>query len=361
RQPIWEPYNLASFLSGKSAQQTSSGFLEQSKSFKSKVVNYIRANYFIPDARKFWIKPSVKYLKKYLLEHKIDTVITSGPPHSLHLIGQALKKQLNIKWIADFRDPWTQIDYFHKLPFGKRALQKHHKLEKEVVKYADNILVVSSTMKDFYTPFNKNIFVVSNGFDSPTKKQEIALDTAFTITHIGLLNADRNAPIFWQALRELIDENTDFKNAVRVKLIGKVSAEVSQSVLKYNLTHHVAFIEYVSHDKVAAFQQSAQVLFLPVNNVPSAKGIVTGKIFEYLQAKRPVLAIGPVDGDLAQIITKTNAGKIVGFGDKQGLKSILFTYFEAYKNGKLVSETEHLEAYHVKTITKKIAELIQKV
>ncbi|NQW35815.1 MAG: glycosyltransferase family 4 protein [Flavobacteriales bacterium] len=361
RQPIWEPYNMASFLSGKSAKQTSSGFLEQSNSIKSKLVNYIRANYFIPDARKFWIKPSVKYLKKYLQENNIDTIITSGPPHSLHLIGLALKTQLNLKWIADFRDPWTQIDYFHKLPFSKWALQKQHRLEQKVVQNADSILVVSSTMKDFYGTFNKNVSVITNGFDSVTEKHDVILDAAFTITHIGLLNADRNHAIFWQVLRELIDENTAFKESVRVKLIGKVSVEVTQSVATYNLESYVDFIDYVSHDKVAKLQQSAQVLFLPVNNVPSAKGIITGKIFEYLLAKRPILAIAPVNGDLAKIITKTNAGKLVGFEDKKKLKSVLVTYFEAYQKGALVSDVKGLEDYHAKNITKKIAELIQKV
>lgn len=359
RRPIWEPYNLASMFSGENAKQTSSGFLEKPKSFKSRAINYIRANYFIPDARKYWIKPSVKYLKKYLQQHNIDTIITSGPPHSLHLIGLKLKAELNIKWIADFRDPWTQIDYFHKLPFNEKALRKHHNLEQKVARNADSILVVSATMQKFYGLFNSNVKVVSNGFDAEINSaKDIVLDKKFTLTHVGLLNADRNPSILWQALSELIAENSAFKKYVSVKLIGKVSDEVVQSIASFNLNSYVDFVAYVPHNEVADLQRKAQVLLIPVNNVPSAKGIVTGKIFEYLVAQRPILAIAPLDGDLAEIIEKTQSGKVIDFEDKQGLKSSLKNYFEAYQNNNLVSKAVSLEDYQAKNITKKIAELV---
>ena len=132
-------------------------------------MQHIRANYFIPDARKYWIKPSVKYLQKYLSENKIDAIITTGPPHSLHLIGLELKKKTKVKWIADFRDPWTEIDYFHQLPLTKRAIKRHHKFEKEVLANADGSIVIGKTMKDNYKEFSKNIYVVTNGYDSDNK------------------------------------------------------------------------------------------------------------------------------------------------------------------------------------------------
>lgn len=359
RHAIWEPYQLASFFSGKNMKETSSGFLDQSKSVKTTIVNYIRANYFIPDARKYWIKPSVKFLKTYLLEHNIDTIITSGPPHSLHLIGLKLQEVLKVKWIADFRDPWTQIDYFHNLPFTKKALQKHIDLERQVAQKADSVLVVGKTMCDYYSAFNKQVYVISNGFETIENQIEIDLDTKFSLTHIGLLNADRNSEMFWKVIRELMDDNPEFKEAILVRLIGKIADEVNQSIDKYQLNSVVKFINYLPHSDVLNYQKVSQVLLLLVNRVPNAKGIITGKIFEYLLAKRPILAIGPLDGDLAEVLNKTKAGVIVDFDDKKRLKESLLTYFEAFKNHSLVSKSQHINDYHAKTICGKLADIIK--
>ena len=202
KNPIWEPNNLFSVFKKKGAK-TSAGFLDPNPSFFGKVMQYVRANYFIPDARKFWIKPSVKKLKKYLEENKIDAIITTGPPHTLHLIGLQLKRELGVKWIADFRDPWTDIDYFHQLTLTQKARAKHHQLEQEVLINADVTLVVGETMKKNYEKFSNNIHVITNRYDSEEQKEvEVKLDEKFSITHIGLMNADRNPKIVWEALSE---------------------------------------------------------------------------------------------------------------------------------------------------------------
>jgi len=359
RQPIWEPYRMASFFSGKNSKETSAGFLEQSPSLKGKILNYIRANYFIPDARKYWVKPSVKFLKKYLKENRIETVITTGPPHSLHLIGLKLQAELKIKWIADFRDPWTQIDYFHKLPFSKKSTQKHFNLEKLVANNADAILVVGKTMQDYYTAFNKKVYVISNGFDVVKTSKKTVLDKKFSLTHIGLLNADRNAPIFWEVVSELMQEHADFKSDIFIKLVGTISPEVRQSITKNKLETIVEYVDYLPHNKVIAYQQKTQVLLLFVNDVPSAKAILTGKIFEYLQAKRPILAIGPTDGDLAAVLQTTEAGIMIDFDDKDNLKKALLENYKLYKSNKLEVNSKHIEDYHVKNICAKLATIIK--
>ena len=161
KQAIKEPNNLFSFF-GKSSKKTSAGFLNPNPTLFEKILQYIRANFFIPDARKFWIKPSVQFLTEYLSKNKIDVVITTGPPHSLHIIGLQLKQKLGIKWVADFRDPWTDIDYFHQLPLSRKTMQKHHQLEEEVVSTADCVLVVGKTMREKYLKFNQNIEVITN-------------------------------------------------------------------------------------------------------------------------------------------------------------------------------------------------------
>lgn len=357
KQPIWEPNNILSFFKKNNAQQ-SAGFLNPNPTFFGKIMQYIRANYFIPDARKFWIQPSVKYLKKYLSEHKIDAIITSGPPHSLHLIGLELKKELNIKWISDFRDPWTEIDYFEQLPLTKKSIQLHQKLEQEVIENSDAVLVIGKTMKENFDKFSKNIYVVTNGFDNDSTATLTELDKKFTITHVGLMNADRNPILFWKAILEICKENADFATDYQVQFVGKIALEVRNSLEEYQIKN-ILDIGYVSHQEVTMYQQKTQVLLLSVNNVKSAKGIITGKIFEYLQAKRPILAIGPINGDLAEILQETNSGKIVDFNDVENLKKEILQMYSSFRSGKLESNSTNIEQYHRRNLTQKLAEIIK--
>ncbi len=359
RQPIWEPNNLLSFLGKK--KNESAGFLNPNPTFFGKILQYIRANYFIPDARKFWVVPSVKFLKRYLSENKIDAIITTGPPHSMHLIGLKLKQQLGIKWMADFRDPWTEIDYFHQLPLSKKAIKKHHYLEQEVLKNADKVLVVGNTMYESYANFSNNVVTVTNGFDGEITTTETELDSKFTITHIGLMNADRNPKMLWDVLADICIENEEFVKDFKLKLIGKVDESVLRAISEKNLKNNIQLISYVSHKEVVNYQKKSQVLLLIVNNVPSAKGIITGKIFEYLMAKRPILAIAPKNGDLAEILKNTNAGIVVDFNEKNELKRAILDLYSKYKLKDLVIESNNIEQFHRKELTKKVSELLNEM
>lgn len=359
KQPIFEPNNLLSFFGKKKTE--SAGFLNPNPSFFEKILQYIRANYFIPDARKFWIKPSVNYLKEYISKNNIDAIITTGPPHSMHLIGLKLKQQLGINWIADFRDPWTEIDYFHQLPLSKKAINKHHFLEQEVLLNADKVLVVGKTMNKNYAKFSNNVVTITNGFDGDIITSETKLDSKFTITHIGLMNADRNPKMLWDVLTKIISENKDFSKDFMLKLIGKVDASVVEEISARKLQDNVELIDYVTHKDVVEFQKKSQVLLLLLNNVPSAKGIITGKIFEYLMVNRPILAIAPKDGDLAEILNETNAGKVVDFEDNTTLKNTIFELYSKYKHGNLSVNSKNIEQFHRRELTKKVAEILKEL
>ncbi len=358
KNPILEPNDLLSIFKKKETK-TSAGFLNPNPSFFGKFLQYVRANYFIPDARKFWIKPSVKAIKKYVSENEIDAIITTGPPHSLHLIGLQLKKKLNLKWIADFRDPWTDIDYFHQLPLTENSKRKHQKLEQDVLKHADVSLVVGKTMKENYDVFSENVNVITNGFDTELNTNPIIeLDQKFSITHIGLMNADRNPKLLWEVLSELSKEISGFSDDLEIKLIGSIADDVATD-LEHNQFKNITKINYVPHSEVKIYQQKSQVLLLAINKVPSAKGIITGKIFEYLQAKRPILAIGPEDGDLAEIISKTNSGAIVDFNNKSKLKEVVVNLYQQYKQQTLMVNSTDIEQYHRKELTKELANIIK--
>ena len=359
KQKIFESNSLLSIF-GSTSKKESAGFLNPNPTFFGKIIQYIRANYFIPDARKFWIQPSVNFLSNYLENNHIDAIITTGPPHSMHIIGLELKKKLGIKWISDFRDPWTEIDYFQQLPLTKKATKKHHDLEQEVLRKSDMVVVVGETMKEKFLKHTKRIEVLTNGFDSNENSLTQELDQKFSITHVGLMNSDRNPTILWKVLNEISNTNPNFKNDLRIKLIGKLDDAVIQDLKVFD-HNTIETIPYLDHKNVSNYQASSQVLLLSINEVPSAKGIITGKIFEYLQAKRPILAIGPEDGDAAMILKNTKAGTIVGFKNKTALKATILNLYKEYKEGVLFVKSIDIEQYHRKNITSQLAEVIKKL
>ncbi len=358
--PIFEPNNIVAKLK-KSEAQKSAGFLDPNPSFFAKVLLYIRANYFIPDARMFWVKPSVKKLKKYISEENIDLVITTGPPHSLHLIGKKLKEQLGVKWLADFRDPWTSIDYFHLLPLTKSARKKHFKMEEEVVRSADSVLMVSNHAQEKYKEFAKEINVITNGFDTEVslEDEEITIDTKFSITHIGSMNSERNPKILWEALSELCKEDAVFAEDLELKLIGKLDDTIWNEEIAPRNFKNVARIPYVPHTEAKKYQRQAQVLLIVVNDYPSAKEMIPGKTFECLQAQRPILAFAPEDGDLSAILEETTAGVAIDFSNKEKVREEILKLYAEYKKGSLQVNIRNLDTYHRKNLTEKLSTIIK--
>jgi len=237
KQPIKEPYGFASLLSKKSSQNISKGIIPKRKkqSIIEKILLYIRGNFFIPDARKNWIKPSVNYLLDYIKDNKIETIITTGPPHSLHLIGLQLKQELKVKWLADFRDPWTSIGYHKQLKLIKSSINKHKQLERQVLQEADQVIVTSfRTKKEFEKITKKPINVITNGYDSK-QVENVSLDSKFSLSHIGSLLSERNPDVLWQVLSDITKENKVFQSQFQLILVGAVSQEILKSLEKYNL------------------------------------------------------------------------------------------------------------------------------
>ncbi|QBZ97768.1 glycosyltransferase family 4 protein [Flavobacterium sangjuense] len=360
RNKIFEPYGLASFFGKNKTKKISSGIIPNQKkqSFLEKTLLWVRGNIFIPDARYLWVKPSVKYLKKYIEENNIDTIVTSGPPHSLHLIGLQLKKDLNVKWFADFRDPWTTIGYHKALKLSSSAAKKHKALEKEVLNSADTIIVTSKTTKtEFEAITSKPIEVITNGYDVE-KIEKQTLDSNFTLAHIGSFLSERNPRILWKALKELIKENKDFKNDFCLKLIGAVSQEVLDTISEFKLNDYVQNLGYVSHQEAVEHQRKSQVLLLIEINSEDTKSIIPGKLFEYMVSERPIIAIGPEDSDFAEIITSTNTGVFFTYYEKEKLKALLLKYYEEYQNQNLKVHAVGLQQYSRKSLTEKLAKLI---
>ena len=359
KQPINEPYSIAAKFSKKS-KVISKGIIpsKERQTIKERLLLFIRGNFFIPDARKNWVKPSVAYLSKYIAEHKIDTIITTGPPHSLHLIGLKLKQELNVKWFADFRDPWTTIGYHKKLKLLPFAKLKHKALEKKVLKTADHIIVTSFVTKNqFELMTSKPITVITNGYDHETT-EPVTVDKRFTISHIGSLLSDRNPKVLWEALEHLVREDNTFQSLLQINLIGTVSKEILLSLEEHNLTQFLNLKGYVSHDKAINYQRKSQVLLLVEIDSDDTKCIIPGKLFEYLISKRPILAIGPSDSDVEQVLFETKAGIYHTHSELANIKSTLMSYFKAFRNNMLESNAIDLDQFSRKALTKTLAQLI---
>jgi glycosyltransferase involved in cell wall biosynthesis len=366
KQPIFEPFQIYNRLMGQKTEKQVNPVMKGKASLgkKARLMLWIRANIFIPDSRMFWIKPSVKFLKNWLKENPVDALVTTGPPHSMHMIGLKIKKKLNIPWLADFRDPWTRIDFFHELNLEPWADRKHKKWENEVINHANHVVVVGQNMMDEFRPHTgKPISVVTNGYDPADidLKPEAVLDKKFSIIHIGMLGKARSHDIFWQGLQQLRQENPALKEMLEVRIYGISDPIVQEQIKDFEDTSWIQFLPYVPHHEVIQIQRKARVLLLSVNDVPMAKGIITGKIFEYLAISRPILCIGPPDGDAAHIIHEAKGGPVVDFSDLDGFKTAVLQLFSHFEAGTDSVKPDGLEKYSRKALCGKIGEILNEI
>lgn len=361
KKSILEPHQLGVLVSKKQIKTMSTGIIadEEKQSKIQKLMLYARGNFFIPDARVLWVKPSIKYLQGVLQKEKIETIITTGPPHSLHLIGMGLKSKLpNLKWIADFRDPWVNIDYHSQLKFTKHTQQKHEKLELQVLQKADQVLVTSfKTKYEFEEKTSTPIDIITNGYDE-VEQMDIDLNEAFSIVHTGSLLSTRNPENLWAVLAELVNENKHFKQFFELHLVGKVSQVVLDRIEEFGLKEYVYLDGYLSHQASIKVMHQAQLLLLVEANNNKKCGIIPGKLFEYLMAKRPIVAIGPKEWDVEQIIDETKAGKVFNYQNQASLKEQINLYFNSFLKGKLNINTKDISHYSRKNLTEKLSKHI---
>lgn len=374
RTEIWEPYNLyRKFTGAKKTDKINPAFHTDKRkvSFKQSFGVWVRGNFMIPDPRKFWIKPSVKFLTAWIAKNPVDAIVSSGPPHSMHLIGKGLHHETNIPWIADFRDPWTNLDFYDELKLSGWADRKHRRLERKVLEEANVVLSVGKTMNAQFVEMMRGwgnakdlskFKVIANGYDeSDVFKGEVKADQKFSIAHIGTMSHARNPEVLWKALKRLSEENTEFRNDLEIKLVGKVDASVADSVRSYGLGDALNLVAYMPHHEVVKVQQQSRLLLLVLNNTRTAKGILTGKFFEYMSAKRPVLAVGPVDGDAAEILRETNAGTIAGYNDDELMYQQVKEFYAKFKAGTLEVSSSGIEQYSRKALTRQLASVLDRV
>ncbi|MGC4021820.1 MAG: hypothetical protein QM734_07670 [Cyclobacteriaceae bacterium] len=364
KRPIWEPHKLYHFLLRKKKKVGGRDDINSKEraSIVQKISIWFRGNFFIPDARAMWIKPSTKFLSEYLKSNPVDAIVSAGPPHSTHLIAMGITRKLNIPWLADFRDPWVSMDYYKDLMLTSWADKKHRRLELEVLRKANVVTVIGHAMQTEFLQKGANVHVVTNGFDEEDFKDDnVILDESFTIVHVGSILKNRNPVAFWKALAELKKENHSIVKSVVIRLIGKADESTFQSIKENDLESFLEVIGAVPQPEAIKKMKAAQVLLLPIDNFEGAKWVITGKMFEYIASKRPVLCIGPVDGDAASILSIAKSGVTFGFDDVQGIKRYLIELHRQFESKNLKNNTNNVLQFSYRHLAKEMTQLLNSI
>ncbi|MBQ9185424.1 MAG: glycosyltransferase [Bacteroidales bacterium] len=365
KRPITEIYSIYRKVTGKSASQAQVNMVNsQEKSWKQRLVMKLRGRFFVPDPRVSWVKPSVKFLKEYLKEHPVDVLVSTGPPHSMHLIAQKVSKATGIPWVADFRDPWTKIFYFKHLELSDRTVRKHQQLEQAVLDDATTVVAVSPLVQEeFRQRTSTPVELITNGFDPDdfSATDGLVEDGFFNITHTGQFAADGNPTLLWEVLSDKCRESSLFAEKLRIRLAGKTDVQIANSIKESGLEKNLINLGYINHDNVIREQSGSCVLLLPLRKEPEYRATLPGKLFEYLGARRPILGIGQTDGAMARVVSDANAGLTVDWTDKAGMKDFVDKAWNAFLSGETLFDNKNIDKYSRVETARAMAALFDKI
>jgi hypothetical protein len=284
----------------------------------------------------------------------------------MHLIGLRLKSYFGdkIEWTTDFRDPWTRIFYKDELKISKRTNKVLQNLEKEVIANCDKLITVSTFLQEEFDSLGakgKSI-AIANGYDDVDYKNEVELtknkNEKFTISYIGLLPKSSNPINLWRVLSNKVINDSQFSANLELVFVGNIDPIVISTLEELGLMKYSCFKGIVTHDKAIEYQKEADLLLLLIPNVPNSKGILTGKFFEYMANEKPILALGPTDGDVAKILKETNSGDITNFEAKQDLHDIIEKRYKSFKNNEVVKSNKEYQKYSRKNLTSTLADYL---
>lgn len=361
---IREPGNIYKrFVGMKQGEHIPVAVLTEKKlSWKKQLANWIRLNLFIPDAKIGWKPFAIREGVKIIEEYQPDVIFSSSPPPTVHLIAQALSKKHGIKWIADFRDPWTNIHYYNLLPKNRMSQSIDKKLERKVLNFADKISVVN---EDFFDRIDgQKEIIIPNGFDSSDfpKHKEIIKNDKFTIRYAGSFKTRQYLDSFFDALNEIMSES-GMGQLIKIEFFGNVDPNVRKKINAKNLPCELNFAGYIQHDQVLSKIMQADMLLLIIGVSERAPHILSSKVFEYLHTRRPIIAFGPKNGALDRLLQKTKNGKLFAYNDKKGTKAYIKKQIQYWANGNSFDDYDNSEInkYERKAITRKLVDLFEEI
>jgi hypothetical protein len=360
---ITEPYEIYRKLMGKGNSGDEVNPINGGrKSWKQKLSLFVRGNFFIPDPRVMWVRPSVRFLKKYLKDHPVDAIVTTGPPHSMHLIGLRLSKATGIPWLADFRDAWTKIFYYKHLGLTRKADEKQHELEKAVLDNASIVVAVSPfEQRDFQSMTNNKVRLMTNGFDPADYKGDVDYDYNFNITLTGLFASDGNPVVLWKVLSEKCRTDEEFRRALRIRLVGKTDKEILATIKEAGMEENLVYLGYQPHEIAVREQRNASFLLLCLRQEPEYASAVPGKLFEYLASRRPILGIGQPESIMARMVRECSAGVVYDWDDRKSIESWVDFCWNEFKNNELKDNYSDISRYSRRTITKQLVGYLEEM
>lgn len=400
RRRISEPYKYYKILSGKKKDEKIKANVLSSSGEGGGLSAYIRGNFFIPDPRCWWIRPSVRFLKNWLRENHVDAIVSTGPPHSMHLIARDLHRATGVPWIADFRDPWTGLFYFKHLRLNRCSVRRHKRMELSVLREADRVVVVSPAMKSDFdailygegnggthesgkpqtevpqTPESK-VRIVTNGYDpddfSGNRNPELArlsediksrTEGKFVVCHTGLLTDSANPGLFWDALGKAC--GAEIGGDLYIAAMGQTDGEALGCISEAGLSEYFHDFGYVPHLLSTAWQKRANLLLLPLRKENEAVAILTGKFFEYVASfeesdlPKRILAVGPADSNLGDALRETGCGTIVEYSDTEGFSRAISEAYDDFRKGR-ISVAANAEKYSRAALSSRMAELLDDI
>jgi glycosyltransferase involved in cell wall biosynthesis len=361
-----EPFGLYKKVSGQKevplggfANQNQDGLLQQ-------VFKFIRGNLFIPDARVGWNRHVLQACQELLRTETFAAIITTSPPHSTQLIGLKLKKKYGLPWIADLRDPWTDIHYYDELKHTApaRALDQHY--EKAVLEKADAVVVTNAETKRLFSgkPGKidaEKITVITNGYDeSDFQVPSAPPEKEFVITYTGTVSEDNNLEMFLRAFEDNVRSHPEIP--FKLRFVGKVAAQVHQQLEKMGLLPLTDIIPFVPHAESIAYLMRSTMLLLGVPYVKHQHSNIPGKLFEYLAANKPVIGIGPIGSDVDQILDECGAGRVFHYSAYGLILDHLDLMSQTWKvNPNLDLPSIHYKQYSRRELTAQLAMLIREI
>jgi glycosyltransferase involved in cell wall biosynthesis len=366
RLPIWEPYDIflrLSSLGGTKRAAKPTDLVGGKRSLFQTIATWIRGNLFLPDPRRFWVRPASKFLEGFIRDNQIGVMVTTGPPHSMHLIGARLKKKIpSIRWIADFRDPWSQWGLLDSLMAGAWARAIHRRLEAKVLRSADVLVTVTPFYaRQFAQLSGRFVHMIPNGYDEDdVKRIRYVKSPKFIIRHVGIVNERCNPRPFMDVLRNLVKAQPSFANDLKVEFIGEVHPAFRSEIETDNiLAQHTVFSGNIPRDALMERYGDSALLLLVLHGYRDAEGYMPGKLFEYIASGFPVIGIGPPDGDSAALLKETGAGTMIGADDVQAIERYVLDAYDAWKNGKGLRNETPSTQYSRRELTKKMAALLE--
>ena len=318
-----------------------------------KFIYTLRELFLFPDARRFLINPSYKFLKNYFRKHTLNHLITTGPPHSMHLAGMKLKKDSGIKWIADFRDPWSNFFQNKLLNELDLTIKKHEKAEADVLKNCDGVFTTSESLKSKFSIKNKNSYYVPSGFE---KEIESTDHNKFRIIYAGSMKEIQNPKNLWLALHDLIKSDEKFKDLLEIILIGNIDRRVINSI-EFKKIRDRKILSYMSKKQLDDEISKSQLQVVCSVNYPDSDDIVPGKFFHYLSSKKNIIGISNKGSDLEKIINETKSGMSFDYDNYEDLKNYIYKCYQVFLKG-VKPKKELDEKYLSINIAKKIEQIV---